>query len=40
VFAQAGGTFEGTNAARMDNWPKTLAFLDANLAGKGCAPLR
>ena len=37
---KAGGTFEGTNAARMDSWPKALAFLRTNLAGKGCAPLR
>jgi dienelactone hydrolase len=39
MFAQAGGTFEGTNTARMDNWPKALAFLKANLEGKGCASL-
>ena len=37
VFAQAGGTLEGTRAARADGWPKALAFLDANLKGKGCA---
>lgn len=37
IFAQAGGTFEGTNAARIDSWPKALAFLRTNLAGKGCA---
>ena len=40
AFAQAGGTLEGTLAARADNWPKALAFLDSNLKGKGCAPLR
>lgn len=39
MFAQAGGTFEGTQAARLDSWPKTLAFLKRNLGGKGCAPL-
>ena len=40
VFAVAGGTFEGTQAARVDSWPKALAFLDTNLTGRGCAPLR
>lgn len=40
MFVQAGGTFEGTQAARVDGWPKTLAFLKTNLGGKGCAPLR
>lgn len=40
VFAQTGGTLEGTRAARADAWPKALAFLDTNLKGKGCPPLR
>jgi len=40
IFSQTGGTPEGTQAARRDNWPKALAFLGDNLSGKGCAPLR
>jgi len=37
MFAQTGGTYEGTQAARADNWPKTLAFLRTNLEGRRCA---
>ena len=40
ALAAAGGTPEGNQAARVDSWPKVVAFLDTNLRGKGCAPLR
>jgi len=35
MIAQAGGTAEGNVAARVDGWPKTLAFLDEAFR-KGC----
>jgi uncharacterized protein len=36
-LAGLGGTPEGNQAARVDNWPKALAFLDQAFAGKTCA---
>ncbi|MGH6909997.1 MAG: acyl-CoA thioester hydrolase/BAAT C-terminal domain-containing protein, partial [Phenylobacterium sp.] len=35
MIAQAGGTAEGNVAARVDSWPKTLAFLNEAYR-KGC----
>ena len=35
MIAQAGGTAEGNVAARVDGWPKALAFLDEAFR-KGC----
>ena len=35
-LAGLGGTPEGNQAARVDNWPKALAFLDEAFAGKSC----
>jgi dienelactone hydrolase len=35
-LASLGGTAAGNQAARADNWPKTLAFLDQAFAGKSC----
>jgi dienelactone hydrolase len=32
TLASLGGSADGNNAARMDNWPRTLAFLDQALA--------
>lgn len=37
VFAQAGGTLEGTQAARIDGWTKALKFLSDSLTSRGCA---
>lgn len=36
-LASLGGTPQGNQAARVDNWPKALAFLDRAFAGKACA---
>ena len=36
-LASLGGTPQGNQAARMDNWPKTLDFLDQAFAGRSCA---
>ena len=36
-LAGLGGTPQGNQAARLDNWPKTLTFLDEAFAGKSCA---
>jgi dienelactone hydrolase len=35
-LAGLGGTPQGNQAARTDNWPKALAFLDRAFAGKSC----
>lgn len=35
-LASLGGTVEGNQAARIDGWPKILAFLDQAFAGKAC----
>jgi dienelactone hydrolase len=35
-LAGLGGTAAGNQAARADNWPKTLAFLDQAFAEKSC----
>ena len=36
VVVVLGGTPQGNQAARADNWPKALAFLDAAFAGRSC----
>lgn len=35
-LAGLGGTPQGNQAARVDNWPRALAFLDSAFAGKSC----
>ena len=35
-LAGLGGTPEGNQAARVDGWPRILAFLDQAFAGKAC----
>jgi hypothetical protein len=35
-LAGLGGTPEGNQAARVDDWPKALAFLDEAFTGKSC----
>ena len=37
-LASLGGTAQGNQAARLDDWPKALAFLDEAFAGKSCRP--
>jgi dienelactone hydrolase len=35
-LAGLGGTPQGNQAARVDDWPKALAFIDEAFAGKSC----